>query len=101
MEVHGRHLGQLFQDLSVVMVADRIRITFVIMNTNQVQWNIIDIINGVQPNEICPVCYNPANSYIIPCNHVICLECTYRLLEIISALCPLCRGPITEVNYIR
>merc|ERR1712136_487081 len=48
--------------------------------------------------EVCVVCLEaPADSAIVPCGHMCgCHSCLVRIQTSGSALCPICRGPVTS-----
>jgi hypothetical protein len=52
--------------------------------------------------EVCVVCLEaPADSAIVPCGHMCgCHSCLVRIQTSGSALCPICRGPVTSTIRI-
>ena len=46
----------------------------------------------------CGICFGPRQTTfcLIPCGHVFCDQCTYKIISSQIALCPLCRKYVTE-----
>lgn len=46
----------------------------------------------------CIICYDEFDEFVtLPCNHELCPECHFKVLEI-SAQCPLCATKLTQLE---
>lgn len=99
------HLGDHFQNLSVMLFRKNVRVTFKIRNLNQVNWKVKKNVRNdeMKKFEKCCLCLNVKllDCLLIPCHHSICCKCVKKMIEYLRNDCSECRTVIFEIHHLK